>query len=220
VLEYRRVLATAFYEAAYLPKDSNPRLRGEPMTTSTRVTAEQLAAMPSDGHRWELVAGELRKMTPAGWKHGAIAGRLHGWLFEFVDRNSLGIVLAAETGFTLARDPDTVRAPDIAFLHKGRLPDSPPEETFWPGVPDLAVEVVSPNDRSGEVDEKVKAWLDGGTRMVWLVNPAWQTVTVYRSATQITTLTENDELSGEDVIEGFCCRVGDIFAQLAGPTAD
>jgi len=189
------------------------------MTTSDLVTAEQLAAMPSDGHRWELVAGELRKKTPAGWKHGAIAGRLHIWLGSHVEQNDLGLVLAAETGFFLSRDPDTIRAPDIAFLSKSRAQSLPSNETFWPGVPALAVEVVSPNDRSGEVDEKVKAWLDGGSQMVWVVNPAWQTVTVYRSATRITTLTENDELSGEDVIEGFSCRVGDIFAGLAGPAA-
>jgi Uma2 family endonuclease len=190
------------------------------MTTSVRVTAEQLAAMPSDGHRWELVAGELREMTPAGWKHGAITGRLHIWLGRHVEQNDLGMVLAAETGFCLSRDPDTVRAPDIAFLAKARAQSFPSDETYWPGVPDLAVEVVSPGDRSGEIDEKVKAWLDAGASMVWLVNPAWRSVTVYRSATQITTLTENDELSGEEVIEGFRCRVGDLFARLAGPAAD
>jgi len=122
-------------------------------------------------------------------------------------------------GFLLSRDPDTVRAPSIAFLRSARLPDPLPDETFWPGAPDLAVEVVSPTDRSGEIDKKVKAWLDAGTSMVWVVNPAWRTVTVYRSSTQIATLTENDELSGEDVVEGFRCRVGDIFAQFSGPSA-
>ncbi len=188
------------------------------MTTSTRVTAEQLATMPSDGNRWELVAGELRKMTPAGWKHGAIAGRLHVWLGNHVEQNHLGLVLAAETGFFLSRDPDTVRAPDIAFLSQDRLKSLPLQEAFWPGIPNLAVEVVSPSDRSGEIDEKVKAWLDAGSSMVWVVNPARQNVTVYRSATQITTLTEKDELSGEDVVEGFCCRVGDIFASFTGPS--
>ncbi len=186
------------------------------MTLLTRVTADQLAAMPNDGHRRELVAGELRKLTPAGWKHGAIVGRLHGWLFKHVSIHSLGVVLAAETGFLLTDDPDTVRAPDISFLGNARLRSPLPDETYWPGAPDLAVEVVSPSDRAGDIDEKVKAWLDGGCSMVWLVNPAWRTVTVYRSATRITTLTENDELIGEDVVEGFRCRVGDIFA---GPTA-
>lgn len=158
-------------------------------------------------------------MTPAGWVHGAIAGRLHIWLGSHVEQCDLGLVLAAETGFFLARDPDTVRAPDIAFLGKGRVQSLPVDEAFWPGVPDLAIEVVSPNDRSGEIDEKVKSWLDAGASMVWVVNPAWQTVTVYRSATQIVTLTENDDLLGEDVVDGFRCRVGDIFAGLTGPSA-
>ncbi len=186
------------------------------MTILTRVTADQLAAMPNDGQRRELVAGELRKMTPAGWKHGAIAGRLHTWLGSHVQHNDLGLILAAETGFLLSRDPDTIRAPDVAFVSRDRAESAVSDETYWPGAPDLAVEVVSPSDRSGDIDAKVKAWLDGGCNMVWLVNPAWRTVTVYRSATRITTLTENDELTGGDVVEGFRCRVGDIFA---GPTA-
>ena len=112
-----------------------------------------------------------------------------------------------------------MRAPDISFFGNARRLSPLPEETYWPGAPDLAVEVVSPNDRAGDIDEKVKAWLDGGCSMVWLVNPAWRTVTVYRSATRITTLTENDELIGDDVVEGFRCRVGDIFADLAGTSA-
>jgi len=181
------------------------------MSTTTRVTADQLLRMPDDGYRYELIAGELKKMGPAGWKHGVVGGRLRSLLGEHVVQHQLGEVLLAETGFLLARDPDTVRAPDIAFIHKDRLPTAPPEEAFWPGPPDLAVEVVSPGDTAGEIDEKVKAWLDAGTSVVWVVNPAWRNVTVYRSATDIKTLTENDELTGQDAVPGFRCRVGDIF---------
>ena len=184
------------------------------MSTTTRVTAEQLLRMPDDGCRYELVAGELRKMTPAGWRHGTVAGHLHTLLGAHVSEGSLGKVLGAEPGFLLARDPDTVRAPDIAFIHKDRFEGEPPEDAFWPGAPDLAVEVVSPRDTTGEVDEKVGAWLDAGARMVWVVNPKWRSVTVYRSATDITTLTENDDLDGEDVVPGFRCRVRDIFVNL------
>ncbi len=168
--------------------------------------------MPDDGHRYELVAGELRKMTPAGWRHGTVAGHLHALLGPHVIAEGLGQVLGADPGFLLARDPDTVRAPDIAFIRKERLEGDLPEEAFWPGSPDLAVEVVSPGDTTGEVDEKVGSWLEGGARMVWLVNPKWRSVTVYRSATDIRTLTENDELDGGDVVPGFRCRVGEIFA--------
>ncbi len=181
------------------------------MSTTTPATADQLLRMPDDGHRYELVAGELKKMTPAGWKHGAVGGRLHSLLGHHIVEHELGEIFFAETGFLLARDPDTVRAPDIAFIHKDRFPASPPEEAFWPGAPDLAVEVVSPDDTVSAVDDKVKAWLDAGASMVWVVNPKWRTVTVYRSATDIKMLTENDELTGEDTVPGFRCRVGEIF---------
>ncbi len=181
------------------------------MTTATYVTADQLLQMPDDGYRYELVAGELRKMAPAGWRHGDIGGRLHSLLGHYIVQHKLGKVFFAETGFLLARDPDTVRAPDIAFIHKDHLPAQRPEEAFWPGAPDLAVEVLSPGDTLAEVDDKVRAWLDAGTMMVWVVNPKGQNVTVYRSATDIKVLTENDQLDGQDVLPGFRCRVGDIF---------
>ena len=186
----------------------------------TPITAEEFATMSCQGHRLELVDGRQKKTRFLPWKHGVVAGNLHIRLAEAVENSRAGLVLASGTGFLLGRTPDTVRAPTISFVHVDCTSERLPEGYFWPGSPDLAVEVVSPNDRSGEVDEKVKAWLVGGASMVWVVNPAWQTVTVYRSATQITTLTENDELSGGEVVQGFCCRVGDIFAQLVGPVAD
>ena len=182
------------------------------MSTITLVTAEQLLRIPDDGYRYELVAGELRKMTPAGWKHCIVAGDLHSLLGQYVRQHHLGKVLGAEPGFLIARDPDTVRVPDIAFLRKDRLSSGPVEETFWPGAPDLAVEVVSPGDTIRDIDEKAKAWLVAGTSLVWVVNPAWRNVTVYRSAGDIKTLSEDAELTGEDVVPGFRCRVGDIFA--------
>ena len=182
------------------------------MSTTTAVTADQLLRMPDDGYRYELVAGELRKMTPAGWRHCVIASWLHGRLAHYVEEHDLGRGFCAEPGFLLARDPDTVRAPDFAFIHKDHLPDVDPEEAYWPGAPDLAVEVLSPGDTVAEVDDKVKAWLDAGAAMVWVVNPKWENVTVYRSATDIRVLTKNDELDGQDVVPGFRCRVGDVFA--------
>jgi len=183
------------------------------MSVATRLTADQFLRMPDDGHRYELVAGELKKMTPAGWRHGAVGGRLHSLLGHYVLERELGEVFFAETGFVLARDPDTVRAPDIAFLGKERLSAAAPGEAFWPGPPDLAVEVVSPGDTLGEIDEKVQAWLAAGASMVWVVNPRWRSVTVFRSATDIKTLTENDDLEGQDVVPGFRCPVGAIFVK-------
>lgn len=183
------------------------------MSVATKVTADQLLRMPDDGHRYELIAGELKKMTPAGWRHGAAGGRLYALLARHVLEHDLGELFLAETGFLLARDPDTVRAPDIAFLRKERLSAAAPGESFWPGPPDLAVEVVSPGDTLGEIDEKVQAWLAAGASMVWVVNPRWRSVTVYRSATDIKTLTEIDTLDGQDVVPGFRCPVAAIFVK-------
>ena len=172
------------------------------MSVAAPVTAEQLLKMPDDGHRYELVAGELKKTALGGWEHGVVGGRLGALLGHHVCQRRLGEVLLAGTGFVLARNPDTVRAPDIAFIEKDRVAAAPREEAFWPGAPDLAVEVVSPSDTVNEVDEKVKAWLDAGTRVVWVVNPKGRTVTVYRSSTDIEILTEDNELSGGDVVQG------------------
>lgn len=181
------------------------------MSATTPVTAEQLLRMPNDGFRYELVAGELKKMPPSDWRHGAVGGQLHSLLGLRILRDRAGRIFLAKTGFLLSRDPDTVRAPDIAFIRKDHLPASPPREAFWPGAPDLAVEVASPGDTVREIDDKVKAWLDAGAMAVWVVNPAWQSVTVYRSTTDIRVLTVNDELTGDEIVPGFRCRVGEIF---------
>jgi len=123
----------------------------------------------------------------------------------------IGKLFFAETGFLLSRDPDTVRAPDIAFIHKDHLPPDLPEDAFWPGAPDLAVEVVSPSDTSREVDEKAKAWLAAGAQLVWVVNPIGRFVSVYRRGQAALTLTEAEDISGEDLLPGFHCRIADIF---------
>jgi Uma2 family endonuclease len=184
------------------------------MSVATLATAEQLLAMPNDGFHYELVEGEIRKMSPAGIVHGLIASRIHRLLGPHVFLNMLGETFIAEPSFRLSRDPDTVRVPDIAFIRSNRLRRWDRREAFWPGAPDLAVEVVSPNDTQSEVDEKVTAWLDAGAAMVWVVNPAPRSVTVYRSSADITTLTEKDELDGQDVVPGFRCRVSEIFENL------
>jgi Uma2 family endonuclease len=181
------------------------------MSTATLVNADQLLRMPNDGFRYELIAGEVRKMSPPGWKHGEIGGRLQWLLGRHVFENRLGKLYLAETGFLLARDPDTVRAPDIAFIRNDHLHRATANDTYWPGAPDLAVEVVSPGDTVSEVDEKVQDWLDAGAMMVWVVKPKSHNVTVYRSATNVKVLTEKDDLSGEDVMPGFHCGVHEIF---------
>jgi Uma2 family endonuclease len=168
--------------------------------------------MPDDGYRHELVKGELIRMAPAGFQHGEVAMNIGAPLHEYVKSHDLGRVYAAETGFILARDPDTVRAPDAAFIRQERVEKAGRAKGYWIGAPDLAVEVVSPGDTVSEVEEKVTEWLAAGTEVVWVVSPKLRTVTVYRSLTDIVTLTEKDTLDGGAVVPGFQIDVAKIFA--------
>ena len=152
-------------------------------------------------------------MTPAGWKRGAVVGRLHGRLAEHIERHRLGMIFGAETGFLIASHPDTVRAPDIAFIRQEHVSINLPEESFWPGAPDLAVEVLSPGDSLKDVNEKVKSWLQAGAELVWVINPVRCTIAVHDSSGGVFTLGETDELTGGDVLLGFRCLVRDIFFQ-------
>jgi Uma2 family endonuclease len=182
------------------------------MSTVSLITAEQLLALPTGmGKRYELAAGELRVMSPSGWRHGQIVSNLHSLLGPHIRANRLGRGFGAETGFQLAREPDTVRAPDFAFVSNERLPSVAPRDAFWPGPPDLAVEVLSPSDRTGEVDEKIEAWLDAGCQAVWIIDPGLETVTIYSSRTEVTVLTAGDTLQGDPVIPGFACLVDELF---------
>ena len=175
-------------------------------------TAEELERLPSNGKRLELVNGKVYEMAPAGGRHGLAAMNLGILLGGHVRLNGLGWVFAAETGFILSRNPDTVRAPDVAFVSSVRMDiDELPDE-FIGIVPDLVVEVVSPGDSQREAYEKVEDWLRAGVRLVWLIYPTTRTATVYRSLEEAIQLTENDFLEGEDVVPGFSCRVGDLFA--------
>ena len=182
------------------------------MVTTTRpVTAKELLDMPDDGFRYELVRGELRKMPPAGHVHGEYAMSVGISLGAYVKANGLGKVYAAETGFMLASDPDHVRAPDGAFVRRERAEAAEDAPGFFPGAPDLAVEVISPSDRYTEVDEKVADWLDAGTLAVVVVNPRRRTVNVHRSLTDITALSESDTLDVSDVVPGWRMPVKEIF---------
>lgn len=181
------------------------------ITTQQQMTADDLLKMPDDGFRYELVKGELRKMAPAGYRHGRVAIKLSTRLDQYVMHHGLGVVCAAETGFKLATNPDVVRAPDLAFIRQERVAQVGDVEGYWPGAPDLAVEVVSPGDTYTDVQEKVFDWLEAGTRMVLVVMPRRRTVAVYRSLTDIVMLTENDSLDGGDVVPGWTMPVRDIF---------
>lgn len=183
-----------------------------PRAEERLLTAEDLWRMPRDGRRYELVRGKLVEMTPVGPRHGRIALRLARRLDEFVEAHRLGYVMV-ETGFCLACQPDTVRAPDVSFLSVKRLPPED-HEGFVPGAPDLAVEVISPTERDADVQDKVMDYLTHGTQLVWVVRPRQRTVTVYRPDGTVRVLQETDTLEGEAVIPGFTLPLKTLFAGI------
>lgn len=180
-------------------------------TTIDRLTADELLRMPDDGFRHELLRGELKKMAPASHEHGRIVVNITTPLDQHVRANNLGIVYAAETGFKIASDPDTVRAPDVAFVSRERLLRAGDVTGYWPGAPDLVVEVISPSDSYTEVEDKVVDWLEAGARMVVVVSPRKRVVTVYQSLSDLVILTENDTLDGGSVVPGWTMPVKSIF---------
>jgi Uma2 family endonuclease len=183
------------------------------MTTEVkRITAQDLLRMPDDGTRRELVRGELREMPPSGHTHGRIAIKFSWPLAQFVEEHDLGEVYAAETGFVLAEDPDTVRGADVAFVVRERAAAVVNERGYFPGAPDLAVEVISPGDTYTEVEAKVEEWLGAGCRMVVVINPRNRTVKTYRSLTDIKVMTYEDTFDGEDVVPGFRLAIKRLFA--------
>ena len=181
-------------------------------TTQQITTAEQLLLRASELGSCELVGGELVMMTPAGFEHGRISSQILIELGQFLKGKSLGVVTNGDTGFLIARNPDTVRAPDVAFIAAARVP----QENiggFFPGAPDLAVEVVSPNDRASDFLAKVQSWLDAGSQLVWVVDPELHTISVYHGQRAVVLLRRSDVLTGEDVLPGFTVPVGEIFAR-------
>ena len=180
-------------------------------TLKELFTAEELEHLPSNGKRLELVKGKLYEMAPAGGRHGYTAMNTGIVLGAYVKLNGLGRTFAAETGFILQRSPDTVRAPDVAFIAQSRLPVDDIPDSFLEIIPDLVVEVVSPGDSRREVEEKMADWLRSGVRLAWAIYPANRSATVYQPNGAAYQLSELDSLNGEDVVPGFSCRVGDLF---------
>ena len=176
------------------------------------MTAEELLDVPRGRFRYELIEGELKQMAPAGHDHGRIIMELAVPLGQHVKGAKLGKVYAAETGFKIRSNPDTVIAPDIAFIRQERVEAVGRAKGYWEGAPDLAVEVTSPNDTVSEVEEKVQTWLEAGTGQVWIISPRLRTITIYRALNDISTLTEKDTLDGGQVVPGFRIPVIDIFA--------
>lgn len=175
------------------------------------VTAEELLRLPDDGYRYELFRGELRQMSPAGEVHGFAGMKLAWRLAQFVEAQQLGAVYLAETGFKLAADPDTVRAPDVAFVSQKKLEQQAPVKGYRLGAPDLAAEVVSPNDRPAEVAEKMYEWLFYGAQEVWVLEPEVRKITVYRFGEALRSFGSEGTLSSP-LFPGWELRLEELFA--------
>ncbi len=189
------------------------------ITAPDGMNAEQLVGYTVPGKRVELVRGQLVVREPASFRHGDVGLRLgialgihlaqeqqaNGWATK------RGRLATLDPGFTLARNPDTVRAPDLAYVSRERHPDRMPDG-FPPFAPDLAVEVRSPGDRAGAVVAKVADWLEAGTLLVWSVDPLREQVVVYRADGSVTVLGLSNTLLGETVLPGFAMALAVLFA--------
>lgn len=175
------------------------------------TTAEQLLQLPGDFGPCELVRGELIMMSPGGYLHGHVFDNLYPPLSAFVRKNRLGRTCACETGFILEPDERTVRAPDIAFVRVDRLVKGGYKK-FFPGPPDLAVEIRSLNDRPAAISAKITMYLEVGVHVVWDIDPESETVAAYRPDSSVEVLRVSDTLTEEDLLPGFAIEVKDIFA--------
>ena len=175
------------------------------------LTAEDLMAIPDDGWQYELDHGRLVRIAYASWISGVVCSRVGHQISSFLSGNPLGICCGADTGFLLRRDPDVVRAPDAGLVRAERVTLTDLPQRFFPGAPDLAVEVFSPTDRMSETLRKVADYLDAGTRLVWFLDPQRRTAIVYRADGSITVLGAHDEIDGEDVLPGFRLRLAALW---------
>lgn len=174
------------------------------------MTEDDLYSLPDDGTRHELQAGLLLAEPVPMHPHGRVQVRLFTILSTFVERHGVGEVFGA-MGFVLARDPDTVRAPDVSFISRERLDSLGDGTRFTSGVPDLAIEIVSPSNHPGEIHGKVADYLAAGAHLVWVVDPRARIVTVYRTLLAPRRLGEEATLDGGDVIPGFAILVAKVF---------
>ena len=180
--------------------------------TGIRMTADELLRLPNTGKRYELIAGELHEMAPASGEHGYVGGRMARRIGAFLDEHPEmgGDIFISEAGYRLARDPDTVRAPDLAYVAAERLPQA--RVRGYPEMaPDLVVEVVSPGDTASEIQAKVDEWLRAGAKLVWVLYPSTRSAMAYQVDGTAHLLHADDSLRGEPVLPGFSCRLADLF---------
>jgi Uma2 family endonuclease len=175
------------------------------------MTVEDLYVISDDGFNYELQAGLLVSEPLPGGRHGAVTAAVAEILRAHVKKHRLGVVFAGDSGFVLARKPDTVRGPDVAFVSRERFERNADTVKAFAGAPDLAVEVLSPGNTPAAMHAKVADYLAAGTRCVWVVDPESQSVTVYASLLSPYKLGEDETLDADDIVPGFRVRVGEIF---------
>lgn len=173
------------------------------------MTAQELERVYVPGKSTELVRGRLLVREPPGTAHGRMAGTLTYLVSAFVRRHELGFVFAQDTGFRIESNPDTVRAADLAFVTRDRGP-ALPLRGYASLAPDLIAEIVSPDDRPGEVLDKIAAWLEAGVRLAWVIDPRRATAQVYRRDGSVALVAADGVLDGEDVLPGFTCSLAEV----------
>ena len=178
--------------------------------TARLVTAEELERFPDDDYRYELVEGRLVRMSPAGLPHGRMVVQVGADLISHVRSQGLPLFVVTEVGFKLAMNPDTVRGPDIAVIRQSRVP-SPSPRGFLNGPPDLAIEVLSPDDRPGDVQVKVAEYLTRGAPLVVVIDPDEMTASVSRPSSAPVLLRDDAVLDLDEVVPGFRCQVRELF---------
>ena len=184
------------------------------VTTARKVkllTAEDLLRLYSEGVRGELIRGVLCKTMASGGEHGETVVNLVIALGQFVKPRRLGRLAASDSGILLERSPDTVREPDIVFFSAEKIPLDVRVTGYYEEIPDIVVEVASPSDSVRAVNDKARMWLSFGTRLVWVLHPNTRSVDVHPQSGAITTLTDDDTLTGGDVLPGFECSLSNIF---------
>lgn len=180
-------------------------------TTQKLLSAEDLFTLPDDGVRRELLDGELVEMSPTGPGHARVMVRVAHHLLVDVEPHNLGEVFAGDLGVILRRHPDRVRAPDVCFFARERIPSGGFPEGYVEIVPDLIVEIVSPNDKAAEVQEKIQEWLHAGARLVWAIYPGTRQVMAYQGRGAVRVYEETDTLDGGPVLPDFSCPLAKLF---------
>ena len=174
------------------------------------MTAEQLLTLDLPNKSTELVRGRLVVREPPSTYHGRVQGLLHVLVGSYVLNHRLGAVFGQDTGFKIASDPDTVRAPDLAFVHRDRV-ERIGRRGYAALAPDLATEILSPDDSPGEVLRKVGEWLDAGVAIVWVIDPDRRLASVYRRDGSVSAVSPDGRLEGESVLPGFACALSEVF---------